>query len=340
MSLTRKIRVFGIWISLSWLTQTMSLYSLAWAQLTRLNVSYSSISTEQLPAWIAKETGIYAQNGLDVQLIYTAPNMGVVALLSGDTPIAQASGPGIVSSRLGGSDAVMVAAGFIALDHWLLARKEIKTAQQLKGGVVAVGRIGSSNDHIARFALRSIGLTPLKDVSMMATGSPLDRLAALESGRAQATALTFPSSFVLWKKGFNILADLSTLEFPFQTTGIATTRRFIQKNSEVIKKYVKAQIEAVHRLKKDRGTTLKILAKYFVGVKDTEAFEKAYDRVVTNDKIVPPKQYPTVEGIKSVLDMMAENEPRAKKANPEDFVEMRFVKELDDSGFIDRLYQR
>ena len=340
MSLTRKIRVFGIWISLGWLAQTISLYSLAWAQLTKLNVSYSSISTEQLPAWIAKETGIYAQNGLDVQLIYTAPNMGVVALLSGDTPIAQASGPGIVSSRLGGSDAVMVAAGFIALDHWLLARTEIKTAQQLKGGVVAVGRIGSSNDHIARFALRSIGLTPLKDVSMMATGSPLDRLAALESGRAQATALTFPSSFVLWKKGFNILADLSTLDFPFQTTGIATTRRFIQKNHDVIRKYVKAQIEAVHRLKKDRGTTLKILAKYFVGVKDTEAFEKAYDRVVTNDKIVPPKQYPTVEGIKSVLDMMAENEPRAKKANPEDFVEMRFVKELDDNGFIDRLYQR
>lgn len=340
MSLRRNIRVLGIWISLSWLAQAIPSYSLAWAQLTKLNVSYSSISTEQLPAWIAKETGIYAQNGLDVQLIYTAPNMGVVALLSGDTPIAQASGPGIVSSRLGGSDAVMVAAGFIALDHWLLARKEIKTPQQLKGGVVAVGRMGSSNDHIARFALRSIGLTPLKDVSMMATGSPLDRLAALESGRAQATALTFPSSFVLWKKGFNILADLSTLDFPFQTTGIATTRRFIQKNPEVIRKYVKAQIEAVHRLKKDRGTTLKILAKYFIGVKDTEAFEKAYDRVVTNDKIVPPKQYPTVEGIKSVLDMMAENEPRAKKANPEDFVEMRFVKELDDNGFIDRLYQR
>ena len=224
--------MLSIWISLSWLAQAIPLHSLAWAQLTKLNVSYSSISTEQLPAWIAKETGIYAQNGLDVQLIYTAPNMGVVALLSGDTPIAQASGPGIVSSRLGGSDAVMVAAGFIALDHWLLARKEIKTAQQLKGGVVAVGRIGSSNDHIARFALRSIGLTPLKDVSMMATGSPLDRLAALESGRAQATALTFPSSFVLWKKGFNILADLSTLDFPFQTTGIATTRRFIQKNPE------------------------------------------------------------------------------------------------------------
>jgi ABC-type nitrate/sulfonate/bicarbonate transport system substrate-binding protein len=80
----------------------VSLDGFAWAQLTKLNVSYSSISTEQLPAWMAKETGIFAQNGLDVQLIYTAPNMGVVALISGDTPIAQASGPGIVSSRLGG----------------------------------------------------------------------------------------------------------------------------------------------------------------------------------------------------------------------------------------------
>jgi len=334
MRLTKKfIAVFGFCVS-------VSSHNFAWAQLTKLNVSYSSISTEQLPAWMAKETGIFAQNGLDVQLIYTAPNMGVVALISGDTPIAQASGPGIVSSRLGGSDAVMIAAGFVGLDHWLLSLKEIKTPQQLKGGTVAVGRIGSSNDHIARFALRSIGLAPLKDVMIMPTGSPLDRLAALESGRAQATALTFPSSYVLWKKGFNILADLSTLDFPFQTTGIATTRGFIQKNSDVVRKYIKAQIEAVHRLKKDRGTTLKILAKYFVGVKDTEAFEKAYDRVVINDKIVPPKQYPTVAAIKSVLDMMVETEPRVKKANAEDFVEARFVRELDESGFINRLYQR
>jgi len=75
-------------------------------------------------------------------------------------------------------------------------------------------------------------------------------------------------------------------------------------------------------------------------VKDTEAFEKAYDRVVINDKIVPPKQYPTVAAIKSVLDMMVETEPRVKKANAEDFVEARFVRELDESGFINRLYQR
>ena len=75
-------------------------------------------------------------------------------------------------------------------------------------------------------------------------------------------------------------------------------------------------------------------------MKDAEAFEKAYERVVINDKIVPPKQYPTVEAIKSVLDMMADTEPRAKKANPQDFVETRFVRELDESGFINRLYQR
>jgi hypothetical protein len=108
----------------------------------------------------------------------------------------------------------------------------------------------------------------------------------------------------------------------------------------VVRKYVKAQIEAVQRLKKDRGTTLKILAKYFVGVKDAEAFENAYDRVVTNAKIVPPKQYPTIERIKSVSGHDGRERALAKKANPDDFVEMRFVRELDESGFVDRLYQR
>src|SRR5678815_18638 len=101
---------------LSWL---VFLISSASAQLTRLNIGYSAVSADQLPAWVAKDAGIFAKNGLDVQLIFfTGGSTAILALVSGDVPITQVSGPGLVSSGIGGSDAVFVAAGItLSLIH-------------------------------------------------------------------------------------------------------------------------------------------------------------------------------------------------------------------------------
>ncbi len=93
------------------------------AQLTRLNVGYSAISADQLPAWVAKDSGIFARNGLDVQLIFfTGGSTAILALVSGDVPITQVSGPGLVNSVLAGSDAVFVAGGITSLNYVLLGR--------------------------------------------------------------------------------------------------------------------------------------------------------------------------------------------------------------------------
>ena len=80
------------------------LRSLSSAQAIRVNVGYSAISADQLPAWVAKETGIFAKNGLDVPLIFfTGGTTAILALVSGDVPITQVSGPGLVNSALAGS---------------------------------------------------------------------------------------------------------------------------------------------------------------------------------------------------------------------------------------------
>ena len=106
-----------------------------------------------------------------------------------------------------------------------------------------------------------------------------------------------------------------------------------------MRRYVKAQVEAVHRLKTDKETGIKVLAKYLGGLKDREILETAYNRAVSDDRL-PRKQYPTLEGIKTILEDLAEGEPKAKTAKPEDFVDMRFVQELDQSGFLNKLYRK
>jgi NitT/TauT family transport system substrate-binding protein len=315
----------------------LGLASATAAQNTRIASGYASLSSAQLPLWMAKEKGIFARNGLDVQAVLLTGNAPMMALISGDTPITQIAGIGIVNSAIGGSDAVMIAGGTVTLDWWLMSRPEIKTAAQLKGGSVAVSTFGTASDFIARFALQKIGLVPEKDVSMIQLGDPLMRQAALEGNRVQATVHVAPSTFAAQKKGFNVLADVAALGLPYQHTGLATTRKYIREHPEIVRAFVKSYVEAVCQLKIDRKSGLAVLAKYMGGIKDRDILETTYDRAVA-DHIMPRKQYPTLPGIKMILDSLAVKDPRAAKAKPEDFADMRFIKELDDSGFIDRLY--
>jgi NitT/TauT family transport system substrate-binding protein len=314
--------------------------TIASAQQIRLNVGYSAISADQLPAWVAKETGLFAKNGLDVQLIFfTGGTTAILALVSADVPITQVSGPGLVNSALAGSDAVFVAAGITSLNYVLMGRPGIKSAEQLKGGTVAISRFGSATDSIARFALRKIGLTPGKDVTIVQVGSGPDRLNAAVTGKVTASVLNPPSSFLAEKRGLAVVADVAQMGLVFQHTGAATTRRFIREHQDTVRRYVKAHVEAVHRMWTDKEGTVRVLGKYMGSNLDREILEKSWENVMT-EAFYPKKQYPNLEGLKTVIDEIAERDPRAKSAKPEQFVDFTFIKELDQSGFIDGLYKK
>jgi ABC-type nitrate/sulfonate/bicarbonate transport system substrate-binding protein len=193
---------------------------------------------------------------------------------------------------------------------------------------------GGTSDSFARIALKRLGLNPVRDVAILQIGGLAERLSSLENGRVHAAMLATPDVFIAQKKGFYTLVHVT---LPYQTTSVATTRRFIRENPEIIRRYVKSQIEAVHRMKTDREAGIKVLAKYH-GSQDKEILERTYDLNSSNEKL-PAKQYPTLEGIKNILEPLVQTDAKAKAAKPEDFVDMRFIKELDESGFIDELYK-
>ncbi len=317
----------------------LSLSAPASAQLFKVAVGYSGISADQLVMWVAKDLGIFAKNNLDVQLIYfTGGTTSVMAMVSGDAPLVQASGPGIVSAALAGADAVYVVGGIVTLDYWLMTLPEIKTPEQLRGGSVAIARFGGAADFVARFALARLGLNPLKDVTILQTGSTPERLAAMESRRVQATVLVSPTTFIAQKKGYYLMGDVAALGLAYQHQGGATTRKFIREHPDVVKNFVKSYIETVHRMKTDRQGGMKILAKY-LHLDDQEVIEKTYDGSIAENKL-PAKQYPTLEGLKTILDQLGQKDPKARAAKPQDFVDARFVEEFDKNGFIDDLYGR
>ena len=316
--------------------------SFAVAQPKKLNVGYGGISGDQLPAWVAKETGIFHKNGLDVQLIYfTGGTTAVMALVSADIPLSQVGGSAVVNSVLAGSDTVIVAAGLTSLNnYWLMGRPDIKTPEQLiRGGSLAISRFGSASDYIARYMLGKIGLTPGKDVTLVQIGGTPTRMDAILTGRVHATVMAPPASFIALKKGMTILADPSKLGLIVQHIGVATTRRFIRDHPDIVRRYVKSQVEAVHRIYTDKETSIKVLAKYFGRGVEHDILEKTWEGLL-NEVILPRKQYPSLEEIKTVLAPLSEKDPKARAAKPEDFVYLSFIRELDQSGYIDTLYKK
>jgi NitT/TauT family transport system substrate-binding protein len=331
-----KFNAKRIWLC-GWLG-CLVLSSSAFGQ-TKLTVGYGAVSADQLVLWVAKDMGIFAKNQIDAQLVFfTGGALAVTAMVSGDTPIIQASGPGVVSASLAGAEAVYVAGGIVSLDYQLMTQPEIKTPAQLKGGQIAIARFGGAADFVARFMLSKLGLNPLKDVTIVQVGTTPDRLTALETKRVQATVLVPPVTYMAQKKGFYLMADVATQGLAYQHQGAVTTRKYLREHPDVVKNFVKSYIESVHRMKTDREGGLKILAKY-LHTDDREILEKTLDNSITENKL-PRKQYPTLEGIKTILDQLALKDPKARAAKPQDFVDARFVEEFDKSGFIDGLYRR
>ena len=306
------------------------------AQLTKINVGYSAISGDALPAWVAKDAGIFEKNGLDVQLVFfTGGTTAVMALVSADTPIAQLAGPAVINSVLAGSDAVLILGGVTSLNYYLMGRPEIKTPEQLKGGSVAISRFGSSSDFIARYALSKIGLNPGKDVTIVQIGSTTARVDAALTGRVQATVVQPPASIIAQKRGMTILADLPKLGLVYQHTSAATTRKYIREHRDIVRRYVKSQVEAVNRIYTDKEASLRALARFIGRNVERDILEKTWENLLS-EPVLPKKQYPSLEGIKTILT----SEIKGKPAKPEEFADLSFVRELDQSGYIDALYKK
>lgn len=306
----------------------------AQTQSAKLTVSYTGVGPVNLPVVLAKEAGIFARNGLDVTVVRAQAAVSTMALVSGEVGIIQAAAPAVLQSNLGGSGAVYIAGGYTGLDYWLVGQPNIKAPEQLKGAVIGTAGLSGGSYTATQLAVRKLGLNPAKDVSIIAIGGTPERLAALRAGRVQATSLNPPTIFAAENEGFRILADVSAL--PFQNVAPATTRRFIKDHPDIVRRYVRSQVEAVHLMKRDKASAMKVFTRMMAGFKDAAVLEKSYDVSITDDKL-PRNQLPSLDGIKAVLETLGE---RGKDARATDFVELGFIRELEDSGFISALYKR
>ncbi|MGH7808766.1 MAG: ABC transporter substrate-binding protein [Candidatus Binatia bacterium] len=304
------------------------------ARAQRIPAGYSIYSALTAPLWVTKEAGHFDKNGLNVELIYlSGGTMAAQALTSGDIPFTLTGGSAIISSNLAGSGSMILLGIENAILFKLVSAKEIKSPEQLRGKRLAVASLSGSTYQATVLALAHFGIKP-NEVTFTSIAAAPTRLAALNSGAVQGTVVLPPDTIVARRLGLNFLLDMGTLGLEFQNAAMSAGRQVLENKPEIVRRFIKSMVEGVHTYKSDKAFSFKALKKY-LKTDDPELVEEGYSFYA--DKL-PKKPYPTLKGVQAILDQLAKTNPRAAGSQPGQFVNSQFLRELDASGYIDRLY--
>ena len=287
--------------------------------------------------WVAKEARLFDKHGLDVAPVLIPSSVRTLqAILAGESAIAESAGPAVVSARLAGGDIVAIAGSVNILTYYFVTLPGIKRPEDLKGKIGANQSPGTIADFALRVSLRKLGLDPAKDVSLRSIGVLYDRVAAMQKGIVQFTVLTEAEKPIVDKLGFPILLDLISLRIPFPQRGIYTTGKYLKEQPDTVRRYMRAFVEAIHYFKTRKEETMQIMRKYS-RVEDRNVLEHTWSWFTQN---MPDYPYPPPEAYQTVVQEMASSNPKAAALNAKDFVDVRFVKELEDAGFIANLAKK
>jgi NitT/TauT family transport system substrate-binding protein len=291
-----------------------------------LTVAYSALVASQSPSWIAKDAGLFDRYGLDVNLVYiSSAQQNVAALLSGETDAAISGGTGIVTPTLNGADIATFAGTKNQLAGRIMARPDIQSVADLKGKRVGVTRLGGNSHYMGMVALQKNGMSPDRDVIFIGAGGTPEIVGALTAGSLDAGVIVTPGDFVAEKRGFKPILDMTPMAIPYPATQGTARRTILASKEEAIWRFTQALADAVQLYKNDRELALRIIAEYTRMDDDRESLEAGYE---IERAIMVSDLRPDLVAVQAVLDEAAQEEPRAKDARPEEFVDFRFVDRL------------
>lgn len=304
----------------------------------KIRLGYNAITGVTSALWIARDTGFMAKNGLDVEFIFIESGSRMTqAMVAGDVQIGQTGSGASILARAKGADTVIVLSVMPTVPFQVISRPEIKKPEGLLGKKIGISTFGSTTDFAARYFLERFELKVGRDVVILQVGGQPTRLAALKQGAIHATLLGAPALLIARQLGFNILTDLAEIGFKYDYGSIATTRSFIENRREAMRKFVWAYVEGTHFLKTHKEESKKVLARY-LKENDPAVLDETYAYYAEKTAAIP---YPTQEGIQPVIDqVLGSSKGEKPKLVFEDVAEQSFIRELEQSGFIQSLYRK
>jgi NitT/TauT family transport system substrate-binding protein len=254
----------------------------------KMGIAYSNLIADSLSLWVARESGIFARNGLDVDLQYIASSNAFAALLAGQVQASAGGGSEVISGTANGADVVVIANLMPIYPYFMEAPADIKSPADLKGRSIAITNPGATFDIASRVALKKVGLDPDADVSFIKTGSVVNVQSALMSGQVAGGLAQVPDTLKLEAAGLHPLIDMSTLNAPASGTVVTMQRAYLDANKDVAQKVVDSIVQAYALEKEDKPTTVRVLKQYLKSEDDT-AMAATYDYYVAKAPPTAPK---------------------------------------------------
>ena len=303
----------------------------------KIKLDYSSVDASNAVWYTAQELGFFKKNGLDSELIFIpSTTTAVASIIAGEIEVGNASGGGVANAAVGGANLVVVACMLNTLPFELVVQESIRTAEDLKGKNIGISRIGSASDIAARVLIKELGLEPVKDVPILQVGGAPERAGAFRGGRI--AGFPSPPGIIQLAKGMPHRVLISTADFKkrfdFPFICATTTKSFLASRRETVKRVIMGLIEATHFFKTRKEESKRILAKY--NRQNNPAYlESAYVAVAKLYDRVP---LVTREGMEvQIKDALARKPGTSLRV--EDIVDDSIVRELEKSGFIDKIYK-
>jgi NitT/TauT family transport system substrate-binding protein len=301
--------------------------------LAKVRVAFDGFSMTSAPLYYATQKGLFKKFGLDITPVWVEGGSTLThAVVGGSVDIAQNGYTPAVAAAVQGADIVFIGGISNVLPFQLVVKSSITNAAQLKGQAIAISRYGSSTDEAARFALRHLGLAP-KDVTIMQLGGPATRIAAAMSGQIAGTMEQYPDTAEIAKHGFHVLVDVTDIAGDYPNTSYLTSRAYLRKNPDVVRRFMMAIATAIHDYKQNSAEAIR-LTQAFLSIKDETNATAAYQAYV---KVYPDVPRPSLPGIALVLKELAATEPKAKGVQAEQLIDTGPLDTLEHEGFFKNL---
>jgi ABC-type nitrate/sulfonate/bicarbonate transport system substrate-binding protein len=232
------------------------------AQLKEITVNYPAKATANWPLFIAKEGGYYQKYGLDAKLVFAVHPAGIAMLVSGEAQMTNYPMDQAMQAAMRDSSLVIMGVpqnnGLFAM----MTRNEIKSVRDLKGKRFGVSQLGDPPYSFAVAILGKFGIGP-RDVEWVPLGTDGNgRVAALVSGRVDATMVPPPAYFKLEPLGFKEIANLADNADLYAPLAYVFKKSEIAANPKLPELMIKAQAEAIKRFYDDKALAMKAYAVY------------------------------------------------------------------------------
>ena len=288
-----------------------------------LRVAYLSTSATMASVWMARETGAFAKEHLDIEVLSMTSSSAIPALIANEIDVVQVSAAPVITASLRGIDVVFIA-GLLNTMIWdFYARPEIKSIEQLKGKIIGTDRPATPVAYGTLVALKKMGLTP-KDVQLRPLGSSPQIVAAFYAGQIAGGVGSPPASFKLERDGFHSLVSL--LDVPYQNVGLVVRRSRMDELGSRLVPLLRAVRSGIERYYADKPFAIKVIGKY-TKENDQEVLDRSYDFY---KKAGFRRELVTSEpGLQGILDFLSESIPEARTAKPAQFFDDRFVRQVN-----------